>query len=222
MGELRRKWRGAAVTLVLASLVAGCGPDDATALVNDLAARMDRTSELTFTAEYRLADGTSAVIAQAQDPRRAAYTHGSGKVVLTDDRMAQCRTGVAATTRMRCVLTTPSTPAADPVLDILSRTEGASLVSPVAVVRRLTTAIEEGATVTRHDATIAGTAAKCVGVHGSAGFTACLTEDGLLGSFAGIVDGVQVDIELVRYERTTDGAAFELPAGAEVEDRRAR
>jgi hypothetical protein len=29
---------------------------------------MDRTSELTFTAEYRLADGTSAVIAQAQDP----------------------------------------------------------------------------------------------------------------------------------------------------------
>jgi hypothetical protein len=82
-------------------------------------------------------------------------------------------------------------------------------------------AVLDGATVTRYESTIAGEPATCVGVHGAAGFTACITAGGLLGSFTGTVDGQVVSFELTSYSATADAATFALPAGAEIDDRRA-
>ena len=79
-----------------------------------------------------------------------------------------------------------------------------------------------GATVTRYESVIAGADATCVGVHGAAGFTACVTADGLLGSFTGTIDGRVVSFELTSYRDTVDAATFALPAGAEIDDRRGR
>lgn len=224
--------------MVLATAVAllapaGCGSAEADEpqLLNDLATRLDRAGDLTFTAEYRLDGGAQAVIAQAQEPRRAAYVHPGGKAVFTETELANCR---EVTGGNRCTLTAPPSPGTEPALDLLAATTvdgGPSaspgsattgLVSPAAALRLLSAAVLDGATVTRYESRIAGEEATCVGVHGATGFTACVTAEGLLGSFTGTVDGRVVGFELTRYADTADAAAFDLPAGAEIEDRRPR
>ena len=100
----------AALAVATALLVpAGCGraAADEPALLNDLATRLDRAGELTFTAEYRLDDGDEAMIAQAQKPRRAAYVHPGGKAVFTETELANCL-------GTRCTVKTPPSPGAEP------------------------------------------------------------------------------------------------------------
>ena len=72
--------------LVLAVWVSACSSAaaDEPRLLNELATRLDRAGDLTFTAEYRLDGGSRAVLAQAQQPRRAAYVHPGGKAVFTE------------------------------------------------------------------------------------------------------------------------------------------
>jgi hypothetical protein len=218
----------AALALLAPAACASASADEPK-LLNDLATRLDRAGDLTFTAEYRLDGGAPAVIAQAQKPRRAAYVHPGGKAVFTESELATCRAVGGAN---RCVITEPPSPGTDPALDLLTATTGASasappeppaagLVAPSRALRLVSDAVLDGATVTRYESTIAGEGATCVGVHGAAGFTACVTAEGLLGSFTGTIDGRVVSFELTRYTETADAATFALPAGAEIEDRRA-
>ena len=219
----------AALALLAPAACASASADEPK-LLNDLAIRLDRAGDLTFTAEYRLDGGAQAVIAQAQKPRRAAYVHPGGKAVFTESELATCRAVGAGN---RCVITEPPSPGTDPALDLLTATTGATgasaspappaagLVAPSRALRLVSDAVLDGATVTRYESTIAGEGATCVGVHGAAGFTACVTAEGLLGSFTGTIDGRVVSFELTRYATTTDAATFALPEGAEIEDRRA-
>jgi hypothetical protein len=216
----------AALALLAPAACASASADEPK-LLNELATRLDRAGDLTFTAEYRLDGGAQAVIAQAQEPRRAAYVHPGGKAVFTESELATCRAVGAGN---RCVITEPPSPGTDPALDLLTATTGASaspepptagLVAPSRALRLVSDAVLDGATVTRYESTIAGEGATCVGVHGAAGFTACVTAEGLLGSFTGTIDGRVVSFELTRYAATADAATFALPEGAEIEDRRA-
>jgi len=224
-----------AATVALLTGAAGCASAsaDEPKLLNDLATRLDRAGDLTFTAEYRLDGGARAVIAQAQQPRRAAYVHPGGKAVFTESQLATCQS-VGATNR--CTITAPPSPGTDPALDLLTATArdtssasaspavpaDTGLVAPSRALRLVTDAVLDGATVTRYESTIAGERATCVGVHGAQGFTACVTAGGLLGSFTGTVDGRVVSFELTSYADTADAATFTLPEGAEIDDRRAR
>ena len=218
----------AALTVAVALLApAGCGraAADEPELLNDLATRLDKAGDLTFTAEYRLDGGEEALIAQAQEPRRAAYVHPGGKAVFTETELAKCDAN-------RCTLLAPPSPGTEPALDLLSATsdEGgpdpsthtvAGLVAPSAAVRLVSTAMVDGATVTRYRKTIAGESSTCVGVHGPTGFTTCVTASGLLGSFTGTVGGRLYSFELTSYAPTAEAATFDLPAGAEIDDQRA-
>ena len=111
---------------------------------------------------------------------------------------------------------TPPSPGTDPALDLLAATAAGTATSapgaeppPVradpgwsrraAALRLVSAAVLDGATVTRYESTIAGERSTCVGVHGAAGFTACVTAEGLLGSFTGTVDGGVVSFELTSY-----------------------
>jgi hypothetical protein len=222
--------RFCAALVVAAALLApvGCGraAADEPALLNDLATRLDRAGELTFTAVYRLDGGDEALIAQAQQPRRAAYVHPGGKAVFTETELANCLGN-------RCTLTAPPSPGSEPALDLLAATAGAptptttpgtqpvdELVTPSAAVRLVSSAMTDGATVTRYQKTIAGESSTCVGVHGPTGFTTCVTASGLLGSFTGTVGGKLYSFELTTFTGTADAANFELPAGAEIDDQR--
>jgi len=223
----------AVALLAFAASAAGCtaASADEPRLLNELATRLDRAGDLTFTAEYRLGGGARAVIAQAQEPRRAAYLHAGGKAVFTESQLATCRVVGAAD---RCTITAPPSPGTDPALDLLTAIAGgggptaspspdgaSALLPPSQALRLVTDAVLDGATITRYESTIAGEKATCVGVHGAGGITACITAEGVLGSFTGTVDGQVVSFELTSWSDTADAATFALPPGAEIDDRRA-
>jgi hypothetical protein len=231
-----RRTRGAVVLtalLIAGYSAAGCGAQaiDRAALVNDLAARLDHASQLTYTANYQLQAGQSATIAQAQRPFRAAYTFPGGKLVITPDKTTDCRTGA---TGMTCTLRPPPSPGTALALGLLSALDSGGrraddrggVVPPALVVGLLTAAaLDSNAVISQHDTTIAGEHATCVEVTGvdnapASAFTACITAGGILGSFQGIVDGVTVEITMTDLRDTVAENAFDPPAGAKIVDQR--
>ncbi|HEY3007154.1 MAG TPA: hypothetical protein VGJ63_03695 [Micromonosporaceae bacterium] len=192
-------------------------------LVNDLATRMDRATALTYVAEYQLAGGKTATIAQAQQPPRAAYTYPGGRVTVTGDAIAEC---ADAGSRITCTLTPPPTVAARPAASLFNDAGRHGLVAPSVVIGLLTAAaLDADAVIQQHDTTVAGQHATCVTVERvenapAANFDACVTADGVLGSFRGVVNGSAREITLTNYRESVDAHAFELPGGATIVDRR--
>lgn len=216
------------IVVVLAS--AGCQTlDDAgrvigrADLVNELAARLDRAGELTYSADYQLPGGNTASIAQSQTPPRAAYTYPGGKLTVTAEATTEC---VAAGRRHTCTLTPPPTNTNKPAVAVFQGANARGLVTPPVVINLLTAAaLDPNAIIEQHDTTVAGRHATCVRVRQvtnapAPSFNTCITSEGVLGSFAGTVDGTGVDLALSRYRTVVDGAAFDLPAGARVADQR--
>ncbi|KXK61760.1 hypothetical protein AWW66_11725 [Micromonospora rosaria] len=187
-------------------------------LVNDVAARMDQAMELTYTAEYRLAGGEAASIAQEQKPARSAYTYPGGKLTVTKEATTECET---AEGRPVCTVAAPPT-TGKPTVAVFTEAKRRGLVTPPVVVGLLTAAaLEPAAVIEQSDTTLAGHHATCVAVSQVPDpFSACVTSAGVLGSFSGAVDGTTVELALTRYTTTVDQAAFEVPAGAGVVDRR--
>ncbi|OLB78347.1 MAG: hypothetical protein AUI14_13650 [Actinobacteria bacterium 13_2_20CM_2_71_6] len=219
-----------AVFAVSATVLSGCAAVNTTQpgggraqLVSDLAGRLDHSGSLTYTAVYRLPQGATATVVQAQDPGRAAYTYPGGKLSLTPQQTADCRTGAVYTT---CTLTSPPSPGTDPTAALIGEIVDRGLISPVMVISLLSAAaLDTQALVTTRDTTIAGENATCVKVDGmqnaaASQFEVCVTIDGLLGSFSGPVNGAQIDIVLDRFEPTVAPDAFDLPPGARIDDRR--
>ena len=192
-------------------------------LVNDLAARLDRAGELTYSADYQLSGGQAASISQAQKPQRAAYTYPGGKLTVTADATAECDTVGPKPT---CTLKPPPPSTTRPSVTVFASANQRGLVTPPVVIGLLTAAaLDPDAQITQRDTTVTGRHATCVAVDGLANadapdFDACVTNDGVLGSFRGVLDGHQVDIAMSRYRNQVDSSAFDLPSGAGVVDRR--
>jgi hypothetical protein len=229
---------GVAAATVLAVMVpvlvtGGCGVPaiDRAVLVNDLASRLDHASQLTYTADYQIRGGQTATIAQAQRPFRAAYSFPGGKVVITPEGTLDCRADAG---RMTCTRHLPPSPGTAPALGLLTALDSTrnrpadrtGIVPPTLVVGLLTaTALDSNAVVSQHDTTIAGEHATCVEVTGvdnaaASAYTACITAGGILGSFEGVVDGVDVEISMTGLRDTVAEDAFDPPAGATVVERR--
>ncbi|GLZ57465.1 hypothetical protein [Micromonospora sp. NBRC 107095] len=215
-----------AVSVIASLTVTGCQTfEDAgvamgrSELVNDLAARLDRALELTYSATYQLPGGQRAAIVQAQDPTRSTYTYPGGQLTVTPDAITRCTTTGA---RPECTLVAPPTPGSKPTVTLFGEANRQGLVTPPVVVGLLTAAaLDPQAVIKQSDTTVAGHHAACVAVESSSGdFTACVTTEGVLGSFTGPVDGKPVELALSDYSTTVDEAAFEPPAGAGVVDRR--
>ncbi|HEX8631553.1 MAG TPA: hypothetical protein VF755_25625 [Catenuloplanes sp.] len=192
---------------------------DGSHLVNTLATRLDRSAELTYSADYRVAGGSTATLAQAQRPQRAAYSFPGGKVTVTVRDTAVCRTPPRKAT---CVLAL-STGDRDPSATALTAAPDApAMVAAATVVDLLiATARDANAHLDQHDTTVAGRHATCVGARATDNpsvtrFVACITTEGVLGSFTGTVNGQPVDIAMTRYRDDVDPAEFDLPHGAKV------
>jgi hypothetical protein len=225
----RFRARMAALVVVCAAAVAGlagCGSIgdaqqvvDRARLVNDFADRLSHAAELTYTADYQLIDGGAARIAQAQRPFRAAYTYPGGKLVITPEQVADCRTASGATT---CTLTPPPSAGTDPTSGLLSAVGNRELIPPTEVVGLLTAAsLSSNAQIREDDTTVGGEHATCVHVDGvenaaASSFTACLTTDGVLGSFSGTVNGRAVGVTLTGFDDSAAEDSFDLPAGAKT------
>jgi hypothetical protein len=193
-------------------------------LVNDLASRLDQAAELTYAADYQLSGGLSASIAQAQKPLRAAYTYPGGKLTVATDATAECDTAGAKPT---CTLTDPPPPTTKPAVTVFASAKQRGLITPPVVIGLLTAAaLDPNAVIKQTDTTVAGRHATCVNVakvanSAASTFDACVTNEGALGSFLGVVDGKPVDIAMSRYRTAVEDSAFDLPRGAGVVDHRA-
>jgi hypothetical protein len=217
----------AAVCSILA--LAGCStiPDtqqvDRVRLLDSLATRLNNTSRLTYTANYQLSGGATATVAQAQNPLRLAYTYPDGKFMITQDKVADCRTVNRATT---CTLTVPPSPDTDSTARLLADVGIGGLLPPSSVARLLTAAaVSSNVVVRQHDTTIAGEHATCVDVTGVENAPAstvqvCVTTAGVLGSFVGTVNSTRIEVSLTRFEETVPENAFDAPAGARIVDHR--
>jgi len=51
-------------------------------------------------------------------------------------------------------------------------------------------------------------------------FTVCVTSEGALGSFTGVLDGRQADVALTAYSDKPDESAFALPPAASLTTKR--
>jgi hypothetical protein len=222
----------AALALVGPLAGAGCGPVgeaqqviNRADLVNDLARRLNDASELTYTAEYQLASGETATIAQASRPTRSAYTYPGGKVVISTTATAECKSQGSGTL---CALTGAPLSTEGPPAVVLDAARAHGLVYPTLAMGLLTTAaLDKDAVIEQADATIAGQHATCVDVSqvenaAASAFKACITADGVLGSFSGDLGGQRVEVSLLSYANTAPATAFDLPAGAKIVDHRKR
>lgn len=192
-------------------------------LVNDLAARMDRAMELTYSADCQLPGGQTASISQTQSPARSAYTYPGGKLTVTAEATTICETNGSKST---CKLTPPPVPGNRPSVTVFAEAKQHGLIAPPVVMGLLATAaLDPAAVIEQTDTTVAGHHATCIQVSkvGNADatpFDACVTTDGVLGSFRGTIDGRTVELDLTRYQDSVPSSAFDLPPGAGVVDQR--
>ena len=210
----------AAVTVLLGA--SGCsGLDEASAasitrdtLISELATQLAAGSGLTYTATYQLAGGHTATIVQAQKPTRTAYLFPGGHVLVTATDTIRCNDDKNPTI---CTATSTA-PSADPGIT--------TMITPSAVLAMLNTAaLDEDATATQHDTTIAGRHATCLNLSGVEGtpaarFTACVTNEGALASFAATINNKRADVALTTYSDKPDTAALQLPTSAKLIDKR--
>ena len=215
----------AALGIVVGLSSAGCdalsgGPGvDRADLVNDLSNRLGRAQSLTYTADYQLAGGEPASVANADGPRRAAYTFPGGKLIVLPGATTDCRAAGAGNT---CTQAPIASPEADLPAGFTARLREHGLVTAAVVISLLNaTALDSDATIAQRDTTIAGQHATCVRVEAvdnaaASTFEACVTTDGVLGSFTGTVNGSRVDLAMTRYRSTVTADAFEPPPGARL------
>lgn len=191
-------------------------------LINDLASRLDNSTELTYSADYQLTGGQTATIAQAQKPVRAAYTYPGGRLTVTDTATVVC----VSDGEFTCTITPPPAPNTKPAIAVFQTAGNQGLVTPTMVINLLTTAaLDPDAVIKQKDTTIAGRHATCVEVGQAGGtdtasFTACVTTEGVLGSFTGTVEGKPVELAMSRLRDAVEPGAFDVPTDATVVDRR--
>lgn len=192
-------------------------------LVNDLADRMEHSRALTYTADYQLPGGGVAAVMQDGPPIRWAYVHPGGKLTLTPEMVMECRRSTSA---LVCTLTNPPSPSSGPDTGWLAAVRATGLIPTSAVLDLLSaTALDSDATVSQHDSTIAGQHATCVEVThvdnaAAAAYDVCVTTDGVLGSFSGMVNGSSVEVTLTGYRDAVPADAFAVPSDATVVDQR--
>jgi hypothetical protein len=193
-------------------------------LVADLAAQMTAAADLTYEASYQLSGGGKATVAQTKKPARTAYVFPGGKITVTADATTECH--VAKTTT--CTMTAPLTAASPSPATVFDGAGETGLVTPATVLALLNAAVlDNDVEVDQHDTTIAGRHATCVqlaGVDDAAArdFTTCITNEGVLGSFSGILNQTRMDVAMTHYSEQVEEATFALPQSAKLVDRRGR
>lgn len=198
---------------------AGGGVIDRSRLIDDMTQQLLRGQEASYSADYQLAGGARASIGQQADPKRTAYSYPGGKIVVYGDQQTLC---VTAAQPAKCqVKALPTTAPAS----YAEATRQGFMTGPVVVDLLRVALLQPSTSVKPHDETIAGQPASCLEVSGlvdaaAAAFTACVTANGVLASFTGLVNGVNVDQALIQVSRKVTDEAFALPDGAQVVDLR--
>jgi hypothetical protein len=208
-------------------VVAGCGgggPIDRSRLIDDMTHQLERGRSIAYSADYQLFGGARGSIGQQVDPARTVYGYPGGMIVVYADQQTLCAT-LARPAKCQ-VKALPSAAARQPA-SYAEATRQGFMTGPVLADLLRVALLQPSTSVKPHDSTIAGQPSSCLEVSGlvdaaASAFTACVTADGVLASFSGLVNGVNVDQALIQVSRKVSEDAFALPAGAQVVDLRQR
>lgn len=197
-------------------------PVDRVRLVADMTDQLHRGAEHRYQAEYQLHHGAAGVIAQQISPSRVSFGYPGGRLIISTTEQTSC---VVTPTGFHCQLTL--VPASGPTLTSYSElTKRGLMTAPILAELLAIAGRQPQADVRPFDATIVGKHSTCLEVSGLAevstsAFVACVTADGVLASFTGVVSGASIEQALVRVVAKVPTEPFELPAGARVVDHRA-
>ncbi len=206
----------------LLAMVAGCntaadagrsfGSDE---LLNEVASRLSSAQSVSYTATFSVGGTTTASIAHRADPEQTVYHYPGGLLLLTPTTSTVCRIAKSTSCQTTSAAARANPQAAKPDLAM----QQVGFVRPETIVSLLTqTSLDPDALISEGDRTVGGTNATCVTITGvAAPFTACVTTDGLLGSFAGTVGTKYVDISLDHFLLSVTPEAFALPSGASTD-----
>jgi hypothetical protein len=227
-----------AAAVAVAASAAGCGviANVGNAVNNltevaDLSNKLTASSKLTFTAEYKLADG-SGTATVVQQPPQAAFLGKDGRFILTTDSLLICSGSGSKTTCQRTPNTSGSMPSADQAA-YMTAVAGAGFIStPMAIALMGAASVVPSVNITKTKKDVAGLASTCLRATGissvrQAGpnnvdmkeLTVCVADNGVLTGFVGVgTDGSNVGVELTKYSTTVDPKAFTPPKGAKITD----
>jgi hypothetical protein len=216
------------VCLLLAAFLNGCqvvneggARIDRDRLVEDMTKQLRRGGQVRYQAEYQLAGGLRAMVGQQLSPLKTFYGYPGGLLIVAESDRTICDIAVAP---VRCEIR-PKNGNGEAEAHAEVTRKGLVTAPVVTELLRVTTQ-QPAATVKGHDTTIAGLPSSCLEILNltgaiAASFTACVTADGVLASFSGLVDDVNVDQALVHLElRAPDPSDFAVPAHADVVDLR--
>ncbi|GHJ45999.1 hypothetical protein Cs7R123_33410 [Catellatospora sp. TT07R-123] len=223
--------RAALTSLMCASLLltAGCqvmpdggAPMDRSRLIADMTAQVHRANEHGYHAEYLLSGGVRGDISQHVRPTQASYAYPGGRLMAAADGLTSCVTAVRPA---RCQVRPVPKPGPLGLAPYNELVKHGLVSGPVLAELLGTVEVQSQATVEAHDTTVAGQQATCLEVSGlietnAAGFTVCVTSDGVLASFNGVLDGVEIDQALLRLSPAAPDDVFAVPSGAKVVDHR--
>lgn len=199
----------------------GVAPDRAR-LLADMSAQVLRSAQHRYHAEYLLAGGAKGAISQQTGPVRTTFTYPGGRLMVDPNGHTSCVTAVRPP---RCQIR-PLPSAGPAALTGYQEVTKHGLVTAPVVVDLLRAAEQQSqASVEAYDATLAGRQATCLVIADLAdaeagGFTVCVTAEGVLASFSGVVGGATIDQALLHASTQPPVTAFDLPEGARVVDHR--
>jgi hypothetical protein len=193
--------------------------------IGDMAAKLDASSKLTYTAAYKLPNGTTATV--VQQPPNVAFAGPAGWFIVTHDALFQCS---AKTQPATCAKAKNTSDGIDLNTDqAIPGWIGPEFVTPRTASFTLTAAALLGPKYMVDepgDRAFAGLNSKCVGLTtllpdrkfylGLGAFDLCVADNGVLTSFDGAGDRGNVGVELTSYAETADPKAFQPPAGYRV------
>jgi hypothetical protein len=194
------------------------------ATVTDLAGKLRDAQSMTYTAQYRLADGSTATV--AQQPPNSSFAGRKGRMIVTADAYYLCQAHKGVQTCQKSVNTGAGLDTN--VANMIPGVAGDGFVSaPVALAAMTAASLIPDVKLDSSERTIAGQHTTCLKVNGLTpspatdgkpkDFTLCVTDKGLLGSFDGsLTDGKPAHVELTSYRDGADAAAFRPPAGAKI------
>jgi hypothetical protein len=175
-----------------------------------IASQLFNQHTLDYTATYQLASGTRVTLTNVHRPDRFAADGHDWKMIVTRERLTECRRLDGA---WRCHHRQAG---GEPTWQFGQETPELGIMLAEDAARMLFQAGREQATaVSRRFTEIVGRQATCIRADsGEAPYEACATEDGLLGSFTGTIDGREIRTTLVAYDPIAYASALEVPKDA--------
>lgn len=194
---------------------AGTSPLDRDRLIQDMTSQLERGNGLRYRAEYQLLGGLRATVAQEVSPSKTAYGYPGGMLIISETERTSCDLYAKPP---KCEIRIPHAGYAE--------TMRKGFVTGPGVAELLRVASAQPVTINQYNTTIVGVPTSCVEVLGLAdaqasNFIACVTADGVLASFSGVVNGFNIDLALSRMElRAPEETSLAVPKGAHVVDLR--